>query len=102
MKKSFTTCAILGIFAFSVGCETLKIPFVAVQKSVTSSQDDSTKDMLGNLTPNLHGLAQTHDENDAGVAVTKNTEWRQFDDDIRRALMLDRPSSLSPYPVVDD
>ncbi len=102
MKKCFTTCAALGIFAFSTGCETLQIPFVAAHESVTSSQDDSTKNMLENLTPDMHGLAQTHDENDAGVAVTKNTEWRQFDDDIRRALMLDRPSSLSPYPVIDD
>jgi hypothetical protein len=102
MKKCFTTCAALGIFAFSSGCETLRIPFDAAQKSVTSSQDDDTKAMLGDLTPNMHGLAETHDENDAGVANTKNTEWRQFDDDIRRALMLDRPSSLSPYPVIDN
>lgn len=102
MKKCFTTCALIGIFAFSVGCETLQIPFVALEESVSSSQDATTQEMLDNLTPDMHGLAETHDENDAGVAVTKNTEWRQFDDDVRRALMLDRPSSLSPYPVVDD
>ena len=78
------------------------IPFHALQDSLTSSQDDETKAMLNNLTPDMHGLAETHDENDAGVAVTINTEWRQFDDDVRRALMLDRPSSLSPYPVVDN
>ena len=102
MKKCFTTCAVLGIFAFSAGCQTFMIPFHALKDSVTSSQDDETKAMLNNLTPDMHGLAETHDENDAGIAVTKNTEWRQFDDDVRRALMLDRPSSLSPYPVVDD
>ena len=102
MKKCFTTCAVLGIFAFSAGCETFMSPFVALKNSVTSSQDDETKRMLNNLSPDMHGLAKTHDENDAGVAMIKNTEWRQFDDDIRRALMLDRPSSLSPYPVIDN
>ena len=102
MKKCFITCAVLGIFAFSSGCQTFMIPFHALKDSVTSRQDDDTKAMLNNLSPDMHGLAQTHDENDAGVAVIKNTEWRQFDDDVRRALMLDRPSSLSPYPVIDD
>jgi len=102
MKKCFTTCALLGIVAFSAGCESFKRPFTAFKESVTSSQDEQTQEMLDNLTPNMHGLAETHAENDAGVAMTKDTEWRQFDDDIRRALMLDRPSSLSPYPVVND
>ena len=102
MKKCFTTCAFLGIFAFSGGCESFQRPFVALHDSVISSQDESTQKMLNGLSPNMHGLAETHDENDAGVAITKNTEWRQFDDDVRRALMLDRPSSLSPYPVIDN
>jgi hypothetical protein len=102
MKKCFTTCAFLGIFAFSGGCESFQRPFVALHDSVISSQDESTQEMLNRLSPNMHGLAETHDENDAGVAITKNTEWRQFDDDVRRALMLDRPSSLSPYPVIDN
>ena len=91
----------------------------SIQDQINAMQDqvDSTFNMLDNayfdlalsseailtsLTPDMHGLAETHAENDAGVAFIKNTEWRQFDDDIRRALMLDRPSSLSPYPVVDD
>ena len=102
MKKCFTTCAFLGIFAFGAGCESFKRPFIALHDSVTSSQDESTQEMLNRLSPDMHGLAETHDENDAGVAITKNTEWRQFDDDVRRALMLDRPSSLSPYPVIDN
>ena len=102
MKKCFITCAALGVFAFTASCQTLMIPFVALEDSLTSRQDDETKAMLKNLTPDMHGLAETHDENDAGVALIKNTEWRQFDDDVRRALMLDRPSSLSPYPVIDD
>lgn len=102
MKKCFTTCALFGIFAISAGCQTFMIPFVALEDSLRSSQDDETKAMLNDLSPDMHGLAETHHENDAGIAVTKNTEWRQFDDDVRRALMLDRPSSLSPYPVVDN
>lgn len=102
MKKCFTTCAFIGVFALCTGCEAMKRPFIALEHSVSSHQNAETQELLDTLTPNMHGLAETHDENDAGVAVTKNTEWRQFDDDIRRALMLDRPSSLSPYPVVDD
>lgn len=91
-----------GIFAFCIGCETLQAPFIALEDSLTSRQDASTQALLDDLTPDMHGLAENHDENDAGVALTKNTEWRQFDDDLRRALLLDRPSSLSPYPVIDN
>ena len=102
MKKCFTTCALLGILVFGAGCKSMMKPFTALKESVSSSQDDSTQEMLDTLTPSMHGLANTTDENDAHVAVTKDTEWRQFNDDVRRALMLDRPSSLSPYPVIDD
>ena len=62
----------------------------------------STSAVLGDLTPNLDGLSETYSENDAGIAVVNNDNERMYVDDWRRALILDKPSALSPYPVVAD
>ena len=62
----------------------------------------SSNAILSDLTPNLDGLAETYSENDAGIAVVNNDNERMYVDDWRRALILDKPSALSPYPVVAD
>ena len=63
----------------------------------------SSKDadpILVDLTPNMDGLAQTYSENDAGIAVTNNANRRMKADDLRRFMLLDKASILSPMPVV--
>ena len=62
----------------------------------------SSRAILVSLTPNMRGLSDTHAEREAGDAVTKNANIRMSTDDLNRAILLDRPSSLSPYPVVDN
>ena len=62
----------------------------------------SNKAIAANLTPNMHGLAETYSDNDAGIIVVNNLNERMIVDDFRRATLLDKPSMLSPYPVVDN
>ena len=53
----------------------------------------------GNLTPELEGLTDRPVDNERNVAVTNNMNWRMFSDDLGRALYVDHPSRLSPYPI---
>ena len=62
----------------------------------------SNKAIAANLTPIMDGLAETYSENDAGIIVVNNANERMIVDDFRRATLLDKPSMLSPYPVVDN
>jgi len=62
----------------------------------------SNKAIIANLTPAMNGLSETYSENDAGIIVVNNANERMYVDDWRRALILDKPSALSPYPVVAD
>jgi len=66
------------------------------------SQPSSVTEQLENLTPNMDGLSETYNENDAGIAVVNNENERMYVDDWRRAMLLDKPSMLSPIPVVQD
>ena len=65
------------------------------------NQQYSSKAILANLTPELDGTSETHSERDAGVATVNNLNQRMGKDDVNRALLLDKPSMLSPYPVSD-
>ncbi len=83
--------------------------FRQVIQSTTSRLDTaylnlaySSRAILSDLTPQMNGLSETYDENDAGIAVVNNANERMYDDDWRRALLLDKPSMLSPVPVVQD
>ena len=62
----------------------------------------SSKVVLTNPSPSMRGLAETYNDHDAGIAVTNNTNSRSYEDDWRRFLLFDRPSTLSPFPVVND
>jgi hypothetical protein len=77
--------------------------------SVTSDLDTAYLDLrnsnnaiLESLTPSHQGLTETEAERLASIAVTKNVNHRMMHDDVNRVLLLDRPSSLSIYPVVQD
>lgn len=53
------------------------------------------------LTPELRGLAHTPDEFKNMRRVSMNQNMRGLNDEITRALLLDNPSRLSPWPIVD-
>lgn len=55
----------------------------------------------GKYTPELEGLAHTPQEFKNMRKVSMNQNVRAMNDEISRALLLDNPSRLSPWPVVD-
>ena len=52
-------------------------------------------------TPELRGLAHTPKEFSNMRKVSMNQNVRAMNDEITRALLLDNPSRLSPWPVTD-
>ncbi len=56
---------------------------------------------FANETPELRGLAHTKSEFKNMRRVSMNQNVRALNDEITRALLLDNPSRLSPWPVVD-
>lgn len=51
------------------------------------------------LTPELQTLNRRPVEVRSQTSLVFNSDWRQFWDDTQRALLLDRPSRLSPIAV---
>lgn len=52
------------------------------------------------LTPELYDTSETPSEFEAGVAMDSNQNMRGARDDWARFWLLDRPSKLSPYPIM--
>ncbi|MGD9693038.1 MAG: hypothetical protein AB7G17_09645 [Phycisphaerales bacterium] len=52
-----------------------------------------------NPSPDVDTLSKTHDNIDNRLTITSDTNFRMLNEDIGRALLLDRPSRLSPIPV---
>ena len=61
----------------------------------------SAKAILANMTPEMSTLSQTYSERTARISVTNNQNSRLFNDDWDKALLLDKPSTLSIIPVVE-
>ena len=62
----------------------------------------STKAILANLTPELATLSETDSEKTARIAVTNDQNSRLIKDDWDKFLLLDKPSTLSKIPVVEN
>ena len=78
-------------------------------QSTTHSLDEaflnlrySNAAIIGNITPDMKGLAETISEHNVGIATVDNVNIRMSRDDLRRLFLRDKPSSLSPYPVIRD
>ena len=55
----------------------------------------------GDLSPEMRGLAQRPRDARNMWEVTMNQDMRMFSDDVARAIYIDHPMHLSPYPVLD-
>ena len=90
-KKKTTTfahlCAATMLTALAAGCQydPNDVSFYAIRHS---------------LPPELRGAVDTQDDADRHLAVTNNTNARLLMDDLGRTFYTDRPSRLSPLPVV--
>ena len=60
-----------------------------------SAQQSRLASYRSNPTPELDTLSQRHDDIDNRLTVTNDTNLRQLNEDIGKALLLDRPSRLS-------
>ena len=52
------------------------------------------------LNPELHALAETHDDSRRNHAANANSDLRALRDDWNRLWLDDSPSKLSPYPIM--
>lgn len=62
--------------------------------------DVSFNTVKGNLTPELETLDESNQDVDRNLAVNFNQDLRMFWMDVGRTFYTDRPSYLSPMPVV--
>ena len=58
--------------------------------------------ILRNLTPNMRGISKTYVEFEASEAVAVDVGDRLYQDDWRNFMLLNKPSSLSAIPVVQN
>lgn len=64
-------------------------------------QDVSWGAVQSNLTPELDGITDRPEDFERHMAVTFNTNMRNFWDDVTRVWYIDSPSRLSPYPIAN-
>lgn len=64
-----------------------------------SPQQQRLSAYRANPTPELDTLSKTHDNIDNRLTITNDSNLRMLNEDIGRALLLDRPTRLSPTPV---
>jgi len=70
-----------------------------LQAEMESTEDVSTDSIFANLTPELMGVTSRTIDSQRVIAENFNLNIRAFWDDWGRAMLLDRPSRLTPYPI---
>lgn len=72
---------------------------IRLHAEMQAMEDVSADSIFNDLTPELLGMSSRHIDARRDAAVTGNINWRMFWDDWGRALLLDRPSRLTPMAV---
>ncbi|UCD75244.1 MAG: hypothetical protein JSV91_15855 [Phycisphaerales bacterium] len=88
MKTIARFAALTAAFAVLVGCQ-----------GGGEAEDVSYSAIIGDLTPELRGLSERPIDMDRNIWVTANQNQRMMWGDLSRALYIDHPSTLSPYPI---
>lgn len=78
----------------------LLLASAAIAGCKSNPNDVSFNTVKGNLTPELQTLDETNQDVDRNLAVNFNQDLRMFWMDLGRTFYTDRPSYLSPMPVV--
>ena len=86
MKTLTALVAVSALAALLAGCD--------------STKNTSYKHITGHLTPVMKGLSERPSDDHTAFASASNQNLRMFWDDVGRALYLDTPSRLHPFPVV--
>ena len=79
----------------------LAVMIAAVIVGCSSKEDVSFKKIAGKPAPEMASIADRSVDIDKNYAYMRNTNYRGFWDDLQRAIYIDNPSRLSPYPIVD-
>lgn len=58
------------------------------------------KSVKSNLSPELTSVAERDEDIDRNIATTFEQNGRMFWNDLGRAMYVDRPSFMSPYPIM--
>lgn len=56
---------------------------------------------LEDITPSMDTLARTYTDSDVDLALTDNQNLRMAQEDLGRVWYTNKPSRLSPYPIVN-
>jgi hypothetical protein len=89
MKTSFVCATLALLVVGSTGCS-------SKEKHLTQ------KDITGDLTPELKGIAMRPSDAHNGFAITSNTNLRLMSDDLARTFYTSTPSRLTPFPIVNN
>lgn len=87
MKTLLSITAAAALVALSTGCN--------------NKPNVRYKHLTGDLTPEMKGLSERPTDDHSAFANASNQNLRMMWDDIGRALYLDTPSRLHPYPVIN-
>ena len=61
----------------------------------------SQQKIMSDITPSMKTLSQTHSEVNININMTDNQNLRMAEEDLERVWYTNRPSRLSPFPVVN-
>jgi len=74
---------------------------VVVVAGCSSKDKVDFKSITAKPAPEMASMADRSDDMDGNYAYMRNTNYRAFWDDLQRAIYIDNPSRLSPYPIVE-
>jgi hypothetical protein len=61
----------------------------------------SQQKIMFDITPSMKTLPQTHSEVNIDINMTDNQNMRMAEEDLGRVKYTNRPSRLSPFPVIN-
>jgi hypothetical protein len=79
----------------------LAVTIAAVIAGCSSKENVSFNKIASRPAPEMSSTSDRNVDIDANYAYMRNTNYRGFWDDLQRALYIDNPTRLSPYPIVD-
>ena len=74
---------------------------VVIAAGCSGKSKTSFESIAAKPAPEMASTADRSVDIDKNYAYMRNTNYRGFWDDLQRAIYIDNPSRLSPYPIVD-
>jgi len=103
LKTAGAALLALGTVAGFSACEsereTEEEMAMRLQQEMREDEDVSNRAIFNNLTPELLSLTERQIDTEGQIALTFDTNGRLFWKDWGRALLINRPSRLTPDPM---